>query len=71
MVDVSKPMYNPQNQEGTMRTYDANYTSPSVPGFNPGISTTTNNVWGPKVISSQYNAGVTYEYFRTTHNKNS
>ncbi|MDP1623945.1 MAG: M4 family metallopeptidase [Bacteroidales bacterium] len=71
MIDVSKPMYNPQNQEGTMRTYDANYTSPSAPGFNPGVATSSNNTWSPKVISSQYNAGVTYEYFRTTHNKNS
>jgi Zn-dependent metalloprotease len=71
MVDVSKPMYNPQNQEGTMRTYDANYTSPSAQGFNPAIASSTNNTWGPKVISSQYNAGITYEYFRATHNKNS
>lgn len=71
MVDVSKTMYNPQNQEGTMRCYDANYTCPSSQGFNPGVASTTNNVWGPKVISAQYNAGVTYEYFRTTHGKNS
>ncbi len=71
MVDVSKPMYNPQNQEGTMRTYDANYTSPSAQGFNPAVASSANNTWGPKVISSQYNAGITYEYFRTTHNKNS
>ncbi len=71
MVDVSKPMYNPQNQEGTMRTFDANYSSPSAPGFNPGVASSSNNSWGPKVISSQYNAGITYEYFRTTHNKNS
>jgi len=71
MVDVSRPMYNPQNQEGTMRVYDANYTSPSVQGFNPALVSSTNNTWNPKVISSQYNAGITYEYFRTTHNKNS
>ena len=71
MIDVSRPMYNPQNQEGTMRTYDANYTSPSVQGFNPAIASSSNNTWGPKVISSQYNAGITYDYFRTTHNKNS
>lgn len=71
MMDISKPMYNPQNQEGTMRTYDANYSSPSVPGFNPAIATSSNNSWSPKVISSQFNAGVTYEYFRTTHSKNS
>ncbi|MFZ4521202.1 MAG: M4 family metallopeptidase [Bacteroidales bacterium] len=71
MADVSKPMYNPQNQEGSMRTYDANYTSPSAQGFNPGLSSSSNNTWSPKVISSQYNAGITYEYFRTTHNKNS
>jgi len=71
VIDVSRPMFNPQNQEGTMRVYDANYTSPSVQGFNPAIASSTNNTWNPKVISSQYNAGVTYEYFRTTHDKNS
>ncbi|MCX6268569.1 MAG: M4 family metallopeptidase [Bacteroidetes bacterium] len=71
MVDVSKPMYNPQNQEGTMRIYDANYSSPSSQGFNPAIASSPNNTWGAKVISAQYNAGVTYEYFRATHNKNS
>lgn len=71
MVDVSRSMFNPQNMEGTMRVYDANYTSPSLPGFNPGVASSSNNTWGPKVISSQYNAGLTYEYFRTTHSKNS
>jgi Zn-dependent metalloprotease len=71
MVDVSKTMYNPQNQEGTMRSYDANNTCPSSQGFNPGIASTSNNVWSPKVISAQYNAGITYEYFRNTHGKNS
>ena len=71
MVDASRPMFNAQNMEGSLRTYDANYTSPSAPGFNPAIATSANNSWGPKVISSQYNAGVTYEYFRTTHGKNS
>ena len=71
MVDVSRPMYNPQNQDGTMRVFDANYTCASVQGFNPAICSSPSNSWGPKVISSQYNAGVTYEYYRTTHNKNS
>lgn len=71
MVDISKPMYNPQNQEGTMRTYDANYTCASTQGFNPAIASSSSNSWGPKVISAQYNAGITYEYFRTTHDRNS
>ncbi len=71
MVDVTRPMFNPQNYEGTLRVYDANYTSPSGSSFSPALCTSTVNSWGPKVVSSQYNSGLTYEYFRTTHGKNS
>lgn len=71
MVDISRAMYNPQNQEGTMRVFDANFTSPFANGFNPSIGTSSNNTWSPKVISAQYNAAVTYEHHRTQNNRNS
>ncbi len=71
MVDVTRPMFNPQNSEGTLRVYDANNTSPSGSTFNPALCTSNVNSWGPKVVSSQNNSGVTYEYFRSVHGKNS
>jgi len=71
MVDVSRPMFNTQNQEGIIAVYDANYTCPFVQGFSPGLATSSNNTWSPKAISAQYHTAVTYEHHRVTNNKNS
>lgn len=71
VLDITRPMFNYQNKEGTIRVYDANYTSPFVQGFNPPLAYSSNNSWSPKVISAQFNSGVTYEHHRTVNNRNS
>lgn len=71
LVDISRPMFNPQNFEGVLAIYDAGYTNPANPDFNASIASSGNNSWSPTSISAMYNAAVTYEYFRTVNNRNS
>ncbi len=74
MLDASRNMYNsasstmPNKPIGAIQTFDYNNTDDG-PYF---YVTSTNNSWNnPKAISSHYNAGTAYNYYRTTFNRNS
>jgi len=76
MIDASRPMFNsgqsqmPDNPVGAIWTIDANNTSgQDISLFH---ITSTNNQWNnPTGVSAHYNAGVTYEYYKNIHNRNS
>ena len=73
MLDASRNMYNsasqmPNKPIGAIQTFDYNNTDDGPYYY----VTTTNNAWNnPKAISSHYNAGKAYDYYRTTFNRNS
>jgi Zn-dependent metalloprotease len=76
MIDASRPMFNtatskmPGDPVGALWTVDAK----NVQGDDPKIYqvTSTNNTdWNATAISAHYNAGIAYEYYRTTFNRNS
>ena len=76
MIDASRPMFNlsqsqfPDNPVGAIWTIDAGNTSSQ----NLSLShiTSANNQWNnPTAVSAHYNAGVTYEYYRVAHGRNS
>lgn len=75
LIDVSRPMFNasqsqiPNKLTGAIVTYDYQNRYPAFSSFN--LISSTNNTWDPKAVSAQYNASVAYEYFRTTHGRNS
>ncbi len=78
LLDVSKPMFNPggsmipQEVKGGIMTLDAGNTSPQNDNFEANyVSTNNNNNWDPNGVSAHFNADVSYEYFRTTFNRNS
>lgn len=76
MVDASKPMYTgtttqlPALGKGIIVTANLNNTNTRNPQFSDVTSATTNN-WNATAVSSHYNAGVAFEYFRSTFNRNS
>lgn len=75
MIDASRPMFNasqsqiPNRLTGAIVTYDYQNKYPATSSYN--LISSTNNTWDPKVVSAQYNASVAYEYYRTTHGRNS
>ncbi len=75
MIDASRPMFNasqsqiPNKLTGAIVTYDYLNRYPATSSFN--LITSTNNTWDAKAVSAQYNASVAYEYYRTTHGRNS
>jgi Zn-dependent metalloprotease len=75
MIDASRPMFNasqsqiPNKLTGAIVTYDYLNKYPATSSFN--LITSTNNTWDAKAVSAQYNASVAYEYYRTTHGRNS
>lgn len=77
LIDTSKPMFNsgqsqlPDNPVGGILTLDLRNNAPgeNVDVFHvTSTGTTWNNANG---VSAHYNADVSYEYFRTTFNRNS
>lgn len=75
MIDASRPMFNastskmPSNPVGALWTIDARNTY----GDNQKIYQITsgnNTDWSPTAISAHYNAGVAYDYYRNTFNRN-
>ena len=74
MLDASRSMFNlsssimPNKAIGAIQTYDYNNTDDG-----PYIYvTSTNNAWNnPKAISSHYNAGKAYDYYKNTFTRNS
>jgi len=76
MIDASRPMFNPgqsqmpDNPVGAIWTIDANNSS----GQDMSLYhiTSTNNQWNnPTAVSAHYNAGITYEYYKNIHSRNS
>ncbi len=75
MIDASRPMFNataskmPGDPVGALWTVDAR----NVKGDNPTVYqvTSTNNTdWNATAISAHYNAGIAYDYYRNTFNRN-
>jgi bacillolysin len=73
MIDASKGMYSaanstiPNNPMGAIWTLDAQNTDlTSVVQI-----TSSNNTWSQVATSAHYNAGVCYDYYLATHNRNS
>lgn len=73
LIDASRSMYNsarsslPNDPSGAIWTIDAQNT----PGESIYNITSTSNTWNNKAISAHYNAGIAYEYYKNTHNRNS
>lgn len=73
MIDASRPMYNnnPQNPKGVIMTMTNNNTDLTKQS-KPNVFSSTNNQWNDAFsVSAHYNTGLVYEYYRTTHNRNS
>lgn len=74
MIDASRPMFNagqskfPNETVGTITTLDARNTDlKDIFHF----TSQNNATWSDKSsVSAHYHAALTYEYFRTTHNRN-
>ncbi|MGB6152469.1 MAG: M4 family metallopeptidase [Pricia sp.] len=78
MIDVSRPMFDagrsefPNNTVGVIQTWD--FRNQPVDTESPKYyhNTSASGNWNnPTAVSAQYNAQVSYEYFRTTFNRNS
>lgn len=78
LIDASRPMYNasrsnlPNDPVGAVWTINAQNTYPQNDDFNAIHLVTNNNNWtDPISVSAHSNAGIAYEYFRTTFGRNS
>jgi len=78
MIDGSRDIFSstpsnlPDDPEGVIWTIDAFNTSPQKNNFNYGHVTSSNNIWNNKTaVSSHYNGGKAFEYFRNSHNRKS
>ncbi len=74
LLDASRPMFGggdiPDNPVGAIVTLDANYST--MQNLSVYYLVSQNNSWdNPTAVSAHYNAGTTYEYFRSTHSRNS
>jgi bacillolysin len=79
LLDGAQPMFNlagstmPTAPNGALMTFDSGNAIPSVSTVTQMTSAT--NTWTASTqrsgVSAHYNAGVAYNYFRTTHNRNS
>ena len=76
LIDASRPMFNagqsqmPDNPVGAIVTLDANYST--TQNLTAYFIATSNNSWNnPTAVSAHTNAGVTYEYYKNTHGRNS
>lgn len=74
LLDASRPMYNPSQSQlpdrpiGAILTLTANNTDLQRIAH---ITSSTNTWTNPTAVSAHANAGVAYEYYRTTHGRNS
>jgi Zn-dependent metalloprotease len=78
MMDTQKPMYSatkstlPAKPSGVIITLDAANTSPQTDNFDYDYVKSTNNSWANKTsVSAHYNGGLSYEYFKKIHNRES
>ena len=78
LIDASRPMFKPgssqlpDNGVGVIWTINAQ-NSPANQNLQVYQFISSNNSWSqnPEAVSAHYNAGTTYEYYRTTHGRNS
>ncbi|MBX2874164.1 MAG: M4 family metallopeptidase [Saprospiraceae bacterium] len=79
LVDASRNMFNfagsnlPENPSGAIWTLDAENETP-IGNDDFGVKQVfsfNNQDWPAGAVSAHYNAGIAYEYFRTTHQRNS
>ncbi|CAG0908569.1 unnamed protein product, partial [Darwinula stevensoni] len=62
----------PDDPDGVIWTIDAFNTSPEKSNFKYDHVTSTNNSWSSKTaVSSHYNGGQAFEYFRNVHGRKS
>jgi len=78
MIDGSRSMFNlgqstmPNEPVGAIWTIDAFDSSPQNDDFSTGHVTSGNNSWNKQeAVSAQNNAGITYEYYKNTHGRES
>lgn len=76
LIDATKAMYNaktsklPDDPVGGIWTIDARNTyGETMKVYH--VTSTNNTNWAPTAISAHYNAGIAYDYFRTTFTRNS
>ena len=76
LMDASRPMYDatrseiPDNPVGAILTLDARNTTPQDGEAYYVVS--NDNTWSDRsAVSAHYNAGIAYEYYRNTFNRNS
>lgn len=78
MIDGSRDIFNtapanmPNDPDGVIWTIDAFNTSPEKDNFKYDHVTSANNTWSSKTaVSSHFNGGQAYEYFRNVHGRKS
>ncbi|MFK7775220.1 MAG: M4 family metallopeptidase [Saprospiraceae bacterium] len=77
MYDGSRPMFDvnsdlPSDPKGMIVTVDGLGTYPNNSNFDYSVITSSNNSWNyPAAVSAHYNGGEAYEYFKSTHNRES
>ncbi|MCE2788440.1 MAG: M4 family metallopeptidase [Saprospiraceae bacterium] len=78
MIDGSRDMFSsvpselPNDPNGVIWTIDAFNSSPVKDDFRYDHVTSSNNIWSNKTaVSSHYNGGKAFEYFRNIHNRKS
>ena len=73
MYDGSRPMFDsssdlPSDPKGMIVTVDGLGTYPNNNDFDYSVITSSNNTWNnPSAVSTHYNGGEAYQYFKTTH----
>ena len=71
LADISQLMYDSQSGSGTIKTYDANYTSTGADFSASLVTSSSISTWPAKAVSAQYAATATYGYYKNTHGWNS
>ncbi len=76
LLDASKSMFTgstsslPGSGKGIIVTLDLQNTNLQNPSY-VDITSTGNNSWSAKSVSAHYNAETSWDYYKTTHNRNS
>ncbi|MFK8006458.1 MAG: M4 family metallopeptidase [Saprospiraceae bacterium] len=77
MYDGSRPMFDvnsdlPSDPKGMIVTVDGLGNYPNDNNFDYSVITSTNNSWNyPAAVSTHYNGGEAYQYFKSTHSRES
>ncbi|UFH54623.1 M4 family metallopeptidase [Spirosoma sp. KNUC1025] len=75
MIDASRPMFKaseskmPSSPVGAIWTVDARNSNSEDPKLYQ-LTSSTNADWSPTAVSAHYNAGVAYDYYLNTFNRN-